>query len=206
MTQLDPKDAHKVFMAFCIKHPETLRLFDIMREKFAEIFPYLEVISSTEECTETVTGDTSIEEWKKSADKICDTLELIINPDDCKRLNDYMYRVLNLPNAFSHFKPRVSTEKEYFNRKSFAKCINLAVDEFDLFDGRSCCNRPMSKRSLGKIAYGYDIVDEEQCDCRRVFTDDTSSEDSCIGLFTHPGKKDAWSQCLLTLAHEVFAR
>ena len=206
MTQLDPKDAHMVFMAFCIKNPETLRLFDSTREKFAEIFPYLEATHSPDECIDTVIEEISIEEWKKSTDKICDTLKFIIVQDDCEKLSIYMKEVTNLPNAHAHIKPRSIIEKEYFNRKTFAECINLAIDEFDLFDGRSCCNRPMSKRSLGKIAYGYDIVDEEQCDCRKVFSNDMSSEDSCIGLFTHPSKKDAWAKNLLSLAHEVFGR
>lgn len=205
MAQLDTKDAHKVFMAFCIKHPETLRLFDIMRENFAEIFPYLEVTQSSEESIEMVSKDRSIEEWKLSTEKICDTLKFIINPDDCEKLNEYMCRVLELPNAYSHFKPRDNGEKEYFNRKAFAECLCCPIDEYDLFEGHTCCNRPMSKRSLGKLAFGYDHIYEQLNDSRKIFVNDCSSESGFISMFTHRENESVWTKSMKALAKKIFS-
>lgn len=205
MEQLNTKDAHKVFMAFCIKHPETLRLFDVMRENFAEIFPYLEATPSPEECIESVTKERSIEEWKKSADKICDTLKFIINPDDCEKLNEYMYKVVELPNAYSHFKPRDNGDKEYFNRKTFAECLCCPIDEYMLFEGHTCCNRPMSKRSLGKLAFGYDHIYEKLNDSRKIFANDSTSESGFISMFTHRENESVWTKSLKSLAKQLFS-
>ena len=74
-----------------------------------------------------------------------------------------------------------------------------------LLEGHTCCNRPMSKRSLGKLAFGYDHIYEQLNDSRKIFVNDCSSESGFISMFTHRENESVWTKSMKALAKKIFS-